>query len=514
MPSYTNNKGCWTCKDRKIACDKRLPFCVKCEKAGRQCLGYGTRLSWPRDNDRRRAIVSQEPRCSKMAFRPHPRNSDYLNVFYRDVELSYELTGGAGSKDPCTERNEHYHWDVMPKHSAVGIPRLAFNPSWMPITLNNTHLSLVSYFDKHLAMCLSPIQNARVRDLTLRMAFEDGSPASYAILCSISALSSLHLKDTVHAVEYKRKALSAVWASASQTSDTKSVLQRIIAVNFVACFETYANPNVSIDWAVAICYAKTAAINTYAADQTYIGDLALILDWVFYYDVISRFAVRHFDRRFDSMLVCARKQHLMWVEMNSPDKTYIVPTLGCSLEVLNAIASIIDVVLEIEAGSDPDHEVFDRLERRLRYAKQDIRFEETDGPQSTNTAAQASLVAELHRLAGMIYLHRAARQSLCTNPTLQRLVDDAFGVMEHLETCDRPLPLFVVGCEARRDDQRAIVLNLISRTQVRYLMNIVRVRKFLERFWAQDDLDIDQSIDYAAKVTAVLSSSEMLPAFS
>ncbi|KAJ4246557.1 arginine metabolism regulation protein II [Fusarium torreyae] len=42
--------GCWTCKSRKIRCDKRPIACENCEKRGIECAGYGIRLQWISDS--------------------------------------------------------------------------------------------------------------------------------------------------------------------------------------------------------------------------------------------------------------------------------------------------------------------------------------------------------------------------------------------------------------------------------------------------------------------------------
>ncbi|KAK8051496.1 fungal-specific transcription factor domain-containing protein [Apiospora rasikravindrae] len=40
-PSEFASRPCWTCRQRRVVCDTRLPHCVKCTKSGRECLGYG-----------------------------------------------------------------------------------------------------------------------------------------------------------------------------------------------------------------------------------------------------------------------------------------------------------------------------------------------------------------------------------------------------------------------------------------------------------------------------------------
>ena len=39
---------CFTCRRRRVICDKVLPTCRKCHAAGKQCLGYKKPLTWVR----------------------------------------------------------------------------------------------------------------------------------------------------------------------------------------------------------------------------------------------------------------------------------------------------------------------------------------------------------------------------------------------------------------------------------------------------------------------------------
>lgn len=54
---------------------------------------------------------------------------------------------------------------------------------------------------------------------------------------------------------------------------------------------TARNPH--IDFATNICFSKVTSIATYAMDRRHTGDAALVLHWVYYFDVLSKFGVRH-----------------------------------------------------------------------------------------------------------------------------------------------------------------------------------------------------------------------------
>jgi len=70
---------------RRVQCDGGLPACQKCSRAGRECQGYEMRLSWPRDDDKKRAIMGDLPQVT-MRVRPKT-NSFFINTTCRDVEL-------------------------------------------------------------------------------------------------------------------------------------------------------------------------------------------------------------------------------------------------------------------------------------------------------------------------------------------------------------------------------------------------------------------------------------------
>lgn len=37
---------CWSCRRRRVLCDRTRPTCTKCHQSGRECLGYKKPLVW------------------------------------------------------------------------------------------------------------------------------------------------------------------------------------------------------------------------------------------------------------------------------------------------------------------------------------------------------------------------------------------------------------------------------------------------------------------------------------
>ena len=70
---------------RKVRCDQALPRCNRCVKLGVECQGYGLRLSWPRRNDRRRAIIG--PNSKQIRSKGTVSDHRWVNAFSRDIRL-------------------------------------------------------------------------------------------------------------------------------------------------------------------------------------------------------------------------------------------------------------------------------------------------------------------------------------------------------------------------------------------------------------------------------------------
>lgn len=125
------------------------------------------------------------------------------------------------------------------------------------------------------------------------------------------------------------------------------------------------------------------------------------------------------------------------------------------------------------------------------------------------------ITAELYRIAGLVYVLRAASDLYGSSQEVVRLVDIALGLLTELGTFDRSFPLLIVACEAGSDAQRRQVLDLFGRTRTRYpLKGLLRTQKIVEASWTQDDLHLSNGINYHDKLTAVISSGTMFPLFS
>ena len=122
-------------------------------------------------------------------------------------------------------------------------------------------------------------------------------------------------------------------------------------------------------------------------------------------------------------------------------------------------------------------------------------------------------VIELFQLATLVYLDRAT-ENMSPHPTkTQQRVDRAFSIFSQLRSCEQAFPLFILGCEARTDEQRATVLELICRTKKHGPSQIIMTAmNLIQSVWVQNDL-ADGELHYLDTLSAIISSRSILPAF-
>lgn len=157
-----------------------------------------------------------------------------------------------------------------------------------------------------------------------------------------------------------------------------------------------------------------------------------------------------------------------------------------------------------------ERRILHSIENDLMTIKQD-----TTSLIETNPAEDVdygSKMSQLYRLAGLIYFERVLKASP-TSLRVARWSDEAFGIIERLEICDRPFPLFFVACEAHDDTKRDIILSLLERTQkVSGHQRIHVVQRMIESMWVQLDLSSDLAeTSYGDVLDVVISSSKFLP---
>lgn len=121
---------------------------------------------------------------------------------------------------------------------------------------------------------------------------------------------------------------------------------------------------------------------------------------------------------------------------------------------------------------------------------------------------------EVFQLALLVYLERASDNSVSQSAALRSRVNTAFRLLSKVRTFQRQFPLLILGSEARTDEDRIVVLDLISRTEKNSSARSLRsIKNTLQSLWAQDDLAQDRDPSYIDKFRAVLGSNQTLLSF-
>jgi hypothetical protein len=187
--------------------------------------------------------------------------------------------------------------------------------------------------------------------------------------------------------------------------------------------------------------------------------------------------------------------------------------LGCSLEFLDILSLTCSAVLPRSHPnflSGKHEQQLDSLELRLISIRRHNDFATTKPREQKRTDP----VAELYRLAGLVYLHRGGRRSRVGFQPTESVLRNAFSIIKQLEYCESVWPLFIIGCEARSDEQRLLIHETFSKAlKRRDTDNIRSIRKMIEASWIQDDLCEDEETDYQLKINALMSANTVLPIF-
>lgn len=144
----------------------------------------------------------------------------------------------------------------------------------------------------------------------------------------------------------------------------------------------------------------------------------------------------------------------------------------------------------------------------------DWRIRSLELPATADGSVDTSLVMELYRLAILVYLSRASDSLQGQSTRTQQHIDKGFAILAQLGSCNQQFPVFILGCEARSDDQRAVVLDLITRTENgNSSRSFNLVGALLQASWAQHELG-KGNLNYYDEMGYIISCCKILPTFA
>jgi hypothetical protein len=237
----STNDGCWTCRgaheclipdfvgsynipERKIRCGLQRPTCANCARSSRVCHGWGFRLAWPKDNDRRRARTALvPPKCDD---RRRWSKIRFVDVSSQDIALFFEFADYEGAKP-----------QVYRKHCRARVRRLPLSTPMSWDLFDERARAPLQHFMSSGTQFFSATHGDVLSPLVLRFGLSDSSASSKAVLHSLLALSCSHLRRNEEASSYRSSAVTHLSSALDANCGVKASFQNIAASMLLCVFE-------------------------------------------------------------------------------------------------------------------------------------------------------------------------------------------------------------------------------------------------------------------------------------
>ncbi len=127
------------------------------------------------------------------------------------------------------------------------------------------------------------------------------------------------------------------------------------------------------------------------------------------------------------------------------------------------------------------------VEAKLQNLTQSFSSDEAAQPSSSQMAA-SSATAELYRLASLLYLLRVVSMN---SDEAQRVacLNQAFDTLKQVRVATSPCPVFIFACEARTEEQRIHIWEVLEcMDSARNVGNVRVMRTIIQTIWKQQDI--------------------------
>ncbi|KAH6691315.1 fungal-specific transcription factor domain-containing protein [Plectosphaerella plurivora] len=460
-------RGCWTCKKRKIGCDKTLPGCNNCARTGRECAGYGCRISWP-DESRKRArdlIICTTSTTTDVASHPPGTRRAFLNFTFGDYGFS----------------NKHLTWR---RYLSEAYPAPA-----MPMSLHTPVVgedaSYLAYYDRVIApMCSTTRARNGFQCQVLPLVLSSCDASADSLRASILAISAYHRQQLGTALTYKTNAMGLFRKSLTNSMPGASaeVTMTQLSTCMMLCMHSVFDEHEE-NFRLHLDAAKHIFRNLSQEQQKH--PLSRFLaEWILYYDVLCDFAEPKRDTQSG--------QRIELYLLSSQPSDVIIGIIGCSGEVFDAMRHVNRLRrTRCEPGdaytSEAILEQRFQLEMVLQKATQRINPADVNTKEDTPTE-RIMATAQLYRLATLLYLLRAVPDA-ADEGRRRSYLNEAFMALRRTGVATSPWAVFVVACESRRDTERSFMLDVLDKmVEARNIGNIRVLRTIVEAIWKQQDI--------------------------
>ncbi|KAB5547357.1 fungal-specific transcription factor domain-containing protein [Coniochaeta sp. 2T2.1] len=537
MAAFSELKGCETCKERKIRCDKKLPVCGNCRRAHRTCIAaLKLRLSWPKTKDRRRFVIGPPVIArAKNAGRPH-----FLNITSKQIELYLALSenGYAASGDQIDKNETRPLLDIILQNPGVLRNRLG--------NLKEGSRTL-SYFYSVVSDTLPSIPGLKYgfRDLLMRMALQDDGPSSQAVLFSLLSLTTLHQQQhwNEDAVTFKSRSIRALTDSAKYGGKLtlETILQHMAAALVLCRIEISLAIDSSTLWCLFVCGINTLLQEARQKHMTSMilasEDVRLLYRIVHYHFTMSEFGLRHWIRPGDlaeAQMIEFRGTKIGFKCRREPTMPELISHISEEWQFLGEILSLRSTHNPSYYNSKAHQSALDDLEQRIAtsYSRLTAEIHSTASSSRQPPAMSDDDITFLAQkrcilAACWIYLLRTERRLGGPSEVITSLIRDAFddgaASLRRVAECNLPWPVFIIGAEASSEAHRRVLLDLIGRTGDGIVEGEYTPYKMagelLRDAWAMEDLHAEMNdggryLDYERKLHVLFTASEVMPALA
>ncbi|KAI9152310.1 hypothetical protein HJFPF1_09540 [Paramyrothecium foliicola] len=351
----------------------------------------------------------------------------------------------------------------------------------------------------------------------MSMAMHNNTQSGVALFNAMLAFASLRLHGiTQEGLLFKISALRLLSASMTDGAPSPTKAMQHIAVSMLLVASDIFSPSESsAEWLYHIWGVMNMIQATNLGPYSDTSDANHLLDWVYYHDTVSRFSVNHWRRETSWLKKAAGSRNNSEKYINYPlvkhNPSPISP--NPSHAIMNLLSEVCDTIIDPQDPRSRHGHYRERL-GQLKRSLDDISSKNL----SMKFANNSTMALGLYQVATRVYLARATQTLWETETAIDPLIDAAFdGPLQSCTSCEHLFPLLILASEARKQEHRTAILNLIDRTsRDSRIRSVQGVKAAIQCIWVQQDLHADTEllVNYVGLMNAAISASGKSPSLA
>ncbi|EHK17830.1 uncharacterized protein TRIVIDRAFT_44495 [Trichoderma virens Gv29-8] len=332
----------------------------------------------------------------------------------------------------------------------------------------------------------------------------------------IFALSSLLLLGPSKSQGHKSRLISMLQKNITRM-DRESVLQNLIATMLLYQCEVCNTATPGVLWRFYLCGAKKIIFAASESVTLYQHDCAILMDWIYYHEVMSEFSLRHWAEPsaiddFCKGPLAIRPNNIII------DGLTVSNRITCPMDVLDLVKNVCKRPSTYSSDDIPyDNADMERIQQLRQNIYGIIGEYGTFHEHLESLSNRQDMLTCLYQYAALIYLNRSLSNISISSFSHRRLVREGILLLKNLGFCESAWPLFIIACEANEDEQRLQILSILSETNRELGQrsnHIPLIQQMIEAIWNQNDLAIENDVGYCRILGAVVSTAPSLPLFA